>query len=91
RFRLNTPLAAIGVRGTDFIVQTTDQGVRATVADGAIVVGALGGACSAAGLGPCTGAAARELSADMGRLMVEVRRGDDMARLVPQAGNALLA
>ena len=68
RFRLNTPIAAIGVRGTDFIVQTDRSGVRATVSDGAIVVGALGGACSAAGLGPCGGQDARLLSADMGRL-----------------------
>ena len=90
RFRLNTPLAAIGVRGTDFLVQTTDTGVRASVADGAIVVGALGGNCSASTLGPCSGARSKLLSADMGRLMVEVRRGDDVARVVPIAG-ALLA
>ena len=81
RFRLNTPIAAIGVRGTDFIVQTDLAGVRATVTDGAIAVGALGAGCSANSLGPCAGA--RELSADMGRLMAEVRNGDKNARLVP--------
>ncbi len=91
RFRLNTPLAAIGVRGTDFLVQTTDTGVRASVADGSIVVGALGGSCSAAGLGPCMGVRSSELAAGMGRLMVEVRRGDDVARLVPIAGTLLAA
>ncbi len=85
RFRLNTPIAAIGVRGTDFIVQTDPAGVRASVADGTIVVGALGGACSAAGLGPCAGAEVRELSADMGRLMAEVRPGDHATRIVPAA------
>lgn len=89
RFRLNTPIAAIGVRGTDFIVQTDRSGVRATVSDGSIIVGALGGACSAAGLGPCSGSEARILSADMGRLMVEVRPGDQVARIVPAAGAAL--
>ncbi len=81
RFRLNTPIAAIGVRGTDFIVQTDALGVRATVSDGAIAVGALGGDCSASGLGPCAGA--QELSADMGRLMAEVRASDQSTRLVP--------
>lgn len=92
RFRLNTPIAAIGVRGTDFIVHTDASGVRATVADGAIVVGALGGACSAQGLGPCTGADSRVLSADMGRLMAEVRHGERVARVVPaNAGVAELA
>lgn len=89
RFRLNTPIAAIGVRGTDFIVQTDRSGVRATVSDGAIVVGALGGACSATALGPCGGQDARLLSADMGRLMVEVRPGEKMAHVVPAAGAAL--
>lgn len=83
RFRLNTPIAAIGVRGTDFIVQTDATGVRATVADGAIVVGALGAGCSATALGPCTTADARLLSADMGRLMAEVRPGDRTTRVVP--------
>lgn len=91
RFRLNTPLAAIGVRGTDFVVQASDSGVRATVAEGAIVVGALGAGCSATGLGPCQGAQARVLSADMGRLMVEVQRDDQVARLVPAAGALLMA
>lgn len=91
RFRLNTPLAAIGVRGTDFVVQTNDSGVRATVAEGAIVVGAIGAACPAAALGPCQGAQARTLSADMGRLMVEVQREDQVARLVPAAGALLMA
>jgi hypothetical protein len=81
RFRLNTPIAAIGVRGTDFIVQADAAGVRATVSDGAIAMGALGGDCSASGLGPCAGA--KELSADMGRLMAEVRANDQSTRLVP--------
>jgi len=83
RFRLNTPIAAIGVRGTDFIVHTDAAGMRATVADGTIVVGALGNGCSAAGLGPCVGADSRVLSADMGRLMAEVRPGERVARVVP--------
>lgn len=89
RFRLNTPIAAIGVRGTDFIVQADPSGVRATVSDGAIVVGALGGACTAAALGPCGGDEARLLTAEMGRLMVEVRPGEQMARIVPAAGATL--
>lgn len=81
RFRLNTPLAAIGVRGTDFIVQTDPEGMRATVSDGAIVVGALGKGCSAEALGPCAGA--KTLSADMGLLMAEIRPGELGTRIVP--------
>jgi len=90
RFRLNTPIAAIGVRGTDFIVQASDLGMRATVAEGAIVVGALGAGCPASGLGPCANGQTSVLSADMGRLMVEVLRSDRVARVVPAAG-ALVA
>ncbi len=88
RFRLNTPIAAIGVRGTDFIVQTDPTGVRATVSDGAIVIGALSAGCTAAALGPCGTEDARLLTADMGRLMAEVRSSDKVARIVPVAGTA---
>lgn len=91
RFRLNTPIAAIGVRGTDFIVQSTPQEVRAVVAQGAITVAPLGNGCSAAALGPCSGAAARELSAEMGRLMVEVRSGERVAQIAPAVAALLPA
>ena len=91
RFRLNTPIAAIGVRGTDFIVQTDATGVRATVADGAIVIGPLSGDCSAGALGPCAGDASRVLSAGMGQLMAEVRPGDARTRLVPASGSVVAA
>ncbi|MBK7264411.1 MAG: FecR domain-containing protein [Rubrivivax sp.] len=91
RFRLNTPLAAIGVRGTDFIVQSSDAAVRATVAEGSIVVGALGAGCSAAALGPCAGGQNTVLSAEMGRMMVEMQRGDQVARVVPATGTLLAA
>lgn len=90
RFRLNTPLAAIGVRGTDFIVQSTPEQVRATVAAGAIVLTPLGGGCKADGLGPCLGRAGQQLSADMGRMMLELRQGEAAARVVP-AAEVLLA
>lgn len=91
RFRLNTPVAAIGVRGTDFIVQTSDLGMRATVAEGAIAVAALGANCAANGLGPCAGAQTSVLSAEMGRMMVEVLRGEKVARVVPASGNVVVA
>ncbi|NRF66801.1 FecR domain-containing protein [Aquincola sp. S2] len=89
RFRLNTPIAAIGVRGTDFIVQSDLSGVRATVADGAIVIGPLSADCTTGTLGPCAGEAARVLSAGMGGLMAEVRAGESRTRLVPAAGTVL--
>ena len=90
RFRLNTPIAAIGVRGTDFVVQATPSAVRATVADGAIVVTPYGEACSAGGLGPCEGMDARELSSAMGRVMAVVRPGDEGARVVRASDLAIV-
>lgn len=89
RFRLNTPIAAIGVRGTDFIVQAGSTDARATVAAGAIVMSPLGNGCSAEGLGPCSGRSAQLLSADMGRLMVELRQGERTPRVVPAADHLL--
>lgn len=75
RFRLNTPLVAIGVRGTDFVVQTSERQSFATVSQGAIVVAPLGEGCVADALGPCSTQAARLLAADTGGLLVELRDG----------------
>ena len=53
RFRLNTPIAAIGVRGTDFVVSVDAKTTRAMVNEGAIVLAPYSAACSADKLGPC--------------------------------------
>ena len=53
QFRLNTPIAAIGVRGTDFVVSATDTTVRALVNEGIIVMAPFSAECSADGFGPC--------------------------------------
>lgn len=79
-FRFNTPVAAIGVRGTDFTVYTDQQTSRVTVISGGIVVSGFGGACSPEGNGPCEHATSRELSATQVGQMLEVARG----RAVPQ-------
>jgi len=63
KFRLNTPLAAIGVKGTDFVVEAGRGRVNAIVNQGAIVLAPIDGQCRADGLGPCSSTAARELSA----------------------------
>lgn len=72
RFRLNTPVAAIGVRGTDFVVQADHDGVRAVVNQGAIVVAPFVGGCTQQSLGPCLTVDARELADDMGRVVLEL-------------------
>jgi hypothetical protein len=63
KFRLNTPLAAIGVKGTDFVVESGKGRVNAMVNQGAIVLAPIDSQCRADGLGPCLSIASRELSA----------------------------
>jgi hypothetical protein len=53
RFRLNTPIAAIGVRGTDFVVSASRQSVRAAVNEGTIVMAPFSSDCSVDTFGPC--------------------------------------
>ena len=53
RFRMNTPIAAIGVRGTDFVVSATPYAVRALVNEGAIVMAPFSADCTADAFGPC--------------------------------------
>ncbi|MGZ3182196.1 MAG: FecR family protein [Telluria sp.] len=81
-FRFNTPVAAIGVRGTDFTV-TTDQNVsRVYVISGAIVMTGFDGACRADGTGPCEGQASRELSASQRGLLLQLQRGQAAPQLI---------
>ena len=86
RFRLNTPIAAIGVRGTDFVVLAEADRVRVTVHSGAIVLAPLGEGCASNALGPCATQAARALSADMGRVMLEFQPQLAAPRVVPING-----
>ena len=72
-FRMNTPIAAIGVRGTDFAVSANAQAVRAIVNEGAIVVAPFSAQCSADSLGPCSQDAV-ELSG-LSRQMLELSAG----------------
>ena len=63
RFRLNTPIAAIGVRGTDFVVGAVGGTTRAQVNQGAIVMAPFSNACRADAFSPCL-ANALELTGD---------------------------
>jgi hypothetical protein len=78
-FRLNTPIAAIGVRGTDFTVSTTTDNTRVTVSEGIVVVDKLGAGCAADTFGPCSSSFAQVLRAtDMQSL--EVLRNEPALR-----------
>lgn len=80
RFRLNTPVAAIGVKGTDFVVKATADTTAASVFTGAISVAPLDGACSD-GLGPCQDG--KLLSEEMKGQMLQLARLQNSPSLVP--------
>lgn len=76
-FRFNTPVAAIGVRGTDFSVFTTGEISRVSVRSGGIVMTGFGAGCAAEGLGPCEGEGAEELFANQkDAALLQLQRGD---------------
>ncbi|HEY0879049.1 MAG TPA: FecR domain-containing protein [Zeimonas sp.] len=82
RYRFGTPVAAIGLRGTDYTVRTTGDATRVSVVRGAVVVTPLGSGCSADSLGPCHTLASRELSAGLPHAYLEVTARDPLPVLV---------
>lgn len=91
-YRFNTPMAAIGLRGTDYTVLSTDSATRVSVARGAVAVTPLGNGCSADALGPCSTGNTRELSASMPHAYLEVSAQSRVPVLVrpdqdPQGGS----
>jgi hypothetical protein len=86
-FRFNTPVAAIGVRGTDFTVFTDDHTSRVAVLTGGVVVSGFAGGCRPEGGGPCEGTMSRELSAAQRGQLLQVTRGQVAPQLL--SGSAL--
>ena len=66
RYRLNTPIAAIGVRGTDFLAKTQGDTLETFVQEGKIVIlpGAISSGCALAGASSQACAPLAALSAD---------------------------
>lgn len=81
-FRFNTPVAAIGVRGTDFTVFTDENTSRVSVISGGVVVSGFAGGCRPEGTGPCEGAASRELSAAQRGQLLQIKRGSSAPQLM---------
>jgi len=88
-FRFNTPVAAIGVRGTDFTVFTDQNTSRVTVLSGGITMSGFVGGCSPDGIGPCEGSAARDLYAAQKGQLLQMQRGQSVPQLLQ--GNSSLA
>lgn len=85
-FRLNTPVAAIGIRGTDFQVQAKDALTRVAVQQGAVVISPFSGDCAQGALGPCGGNSARELAGSLSGKYLEVKGAGAPVLVTPPNG-----
>ena len=74
-FRFNTPVAAVGVRGTDFTIAATEDTTRITVLSGGVIVSPISATCTPGGFGPCEGISSRELFANKVGQMLQIGRG----------------
>lgn len=89
RYRFTTPVAAIGLRGTDYVVQARDELTRVSVLKGAITLNPLGPGCSADLQSPCVTPHMRELSARGPHTYLEIRmRGNTPQILLHENGKA---
>jgi len=73
-FRFNTPVAAIGIRGTDFVVYTNNETSRVSVYSGGVIASGFGQTCSSSGVGPCEGSASVELFARQQGQLLQITR-----------------
>ena len=83
RFRLNTPVAAIGVKGTDFVVKSDGETTLASVYTGAIMLTPIAGIGCQASFGPCLNGNEKLLSEDMKGQMLSLSRQQATPQLVP--------
>jgi FecR protein len=89
-YRMNTPVAALGVRGTDFSVFTDANVTRATVLSGGIIMTPLGQGCATTGVGPCEGASAALLFADQRNALLQADRGSPRSVLIQAKTSQLM-
>ncbi|WGZ95345.1 MAG: FecR domain-containing protein [Candidatus Thiothrix putei] len=83
RYRLNSPLAAIAVLGTEYTVRVADGETQIVVHTGSISIAKLGGSCLSSGLGAC---AEGEVLSESQRGFALVVRGDlSKPKLTPVA------
>lgn len=78
-FRINTPVSAIGIRGTDFVVYATEELARLSVNEGGVVMAPFSTDCLVDTFVPCGGEASAELFATVAKALLEVRAGEGYA------------
>jgi hypothetical protein len=80
-FRFNTPVAAIGVRGTDFSVYADAEETRVVVFSGGVVVSGYDATSQPGGAGPCAGMGSKEFFA--GTLgVLQIQKEENVPRIV---------
>jgi hypothetical protein len=89
RFRLNTPVAAIGVRGTDFVVSASAKSTRAIVNEGSIIMAPFSSLCLSDALGPCSQNAV-ELAGDTFQV-TEIRVANVVPRVESEQSSGSIA
>ena len=82
RFRLNTPLAAIGIKGTDFVVKADPHRTLASVVTGAIIMAPMDAQCRST-LGACNNERSLVLSDSMRGQLLELQKGQVAPVLIP--------
>jgi len=85
RYRLNTPVAALGVLGTDYVVKVNEGEMWVAVYSGGVAVAPFGQGCLAADLGVCQGAT--QLTKEMGRLVLTYKLGGKEVQLKSLSGS----
>jgi hypothetical protein len=85
QFRLNTPIAAIGVRGTDFVVSATGSSTQARVNEGIIVLAPFSANCSTDSFGPCVANAVELAGYSMDTIAMD--NSGSNPRILPAAQN----
>lgn len=86
-YRFNTPMAAIGLRGTDYVVQALPDATRVSVFKGAVTLSPFGPSCQSNSLSPCLGSLVSELAANTPHAYIEVRsQGGKPVIVAPENG-----
>lgn len=89
KFRLNTPIAAIGIRGTDFSVYTSATETRVSVRSGGVAVSPFNAQCQSQALGACSGQSAANLYAGISDQVLRLRQQDMRPVLLHDPGRQL--
>jgi hypothetical protein len=83
RYRLNTPIASIGVRGTDFLAKTTSNELETFIQEGKIVLLSNNERCQTSGHGTACAPLAQLAATDTERYLKILSNGNMEFRNVP--------